>query len=62
MSRDNIKEQALRMVESLPENATWDQLMYHIYVRQAIESGLKDSEAGKTLDVKEVRSRFRLSK
>ena len=62
MSSDNIKEQALRMVESLPENATWDQLMYHIYVRQAIESGLKDSEAGKTLDVKEVRSRFGLSK
>ena len=62
MASDGIKEQALRMVESLPDNATWDQLMYHIYVRQAIESGLRDSEAGKTLDVKEVRSRFGLSK
>ena len=61
MASDNVKEQALRIVECLPDDATWDQLMYDIYVRQAIESGLRDSDAGKMLDVKEVRSRFGLS-
>ena len=30
--------------------------MYESYVRQAIEAGLADSEAGRTLDVKEVRT------
>ena len=30
--------------------------MYEIYVRQAIEAGLADSEAGRTLDVKEIRA------
>ena len=35
--------------------------MYEIYVRQAIEAGLADSDAGRTLDVKEVRVKFGLS-
>lgn len=34
--------------------------MYRIYVRETIEAGLKDSDEGRTLDVKEVRERFDL--
>lgn len=56
----SIKQEAQRLVEELEENATWDDLMYKIYVRQAIEAGLKDSEAGRTLDVSQVRARFGL--
>ena len=59
---NNIKEEAHRLVENLPENATWDDLMYQIYVRQAVEAGIEDSEAGRTVDVKEVRARFRMSR
>lgn len=62
MQTTNIKQEAHRLIEKLPENATWDDLMYEIYVRQAIEAGLADSEAGRTLDVKEVRAKFGLSK
>jgi hypothetical protein len=36
----DIKPVAHRLVHDLPENATWDDLMYRIYVRQAIEAGL----------------------
>jgi predicted transcriptional regulator len=36
--------------------------MYQIYVRQAIEAGLKDSDEGRTIEVKEVRKRFGLIK
>lgn len=56
----SIKQEAQRLVEELDENATWDDLMYKIYVRQAVEAGLKDSEAGRTLDVSQVRARFGL--
>jgi len=62
MQSETIKQQAYDLVESLPENATWDDLMNRIYVRQAIESGIKDSDAGRTVDVKQVRERFGLSK
>ena len=61
MPSSNIKQEAQRLVENLPVNATWDDLMYQIYVRQAIEAGLADSEAGRTLDVQEVRAKFGLS-
>ena len=46
----------------MPENSTWDDLMSEIYVRQAIESGLNDSEAGNVISVEEVRSKFGLQK
>ena len=49
------------MLEKLPDNATWDDLMYEIYVRQTIEAGLEDSKAGRTIDVREVRAKFGLT-
>ncbi len=60
MPTTNIKQEAQRLIEKLPADATWDDLMYEIYVRQAIEAGLADSETGRTLAVKEVRAKFGL--
>ncbi len=40
MGATNIKDEARRLVEKLPENSTWDDLMHEIYVRQAIEQHL----------------------
>jgi predicted transcriptional regulator len=60
MSASNIKEEARRLVEALPEDSTWEDLMYKIYVREAIESGLADSEAGRVTDVEKVREEFGL--
>ena len=60
MPKSNIKQEAHRLVDDLPEYASWEDLMYRIYVRQVIEAGTEDSEAGRTVDVKEVRARFGL--
>ncbi len=56
-----VKDEARRLVEELPDDASWDDLMYKIYVRQSIEAGLRDSEAGRTMDVKDVRAKFGLN-
>jgi hypothetical protein len=61
MSATNITEEAQRLLEKLPDNFTWDDLMHEIYVRQSIEAGLADSEAGKVVEVSEVRKQFELS-
>ena len=61
MSTENVKNEARRLLDSLPEDVTWDQLMHETYVRQSIEAGLADSKAGKALDVNEVRERFGLT-
>ena len=60
METVKVKDEARRIVEELPDDASWDDLMYRIYVRQAIDAGLRDSQAGRTLDVKEVRAKFGL--
>ncbi|MGD2010613.1 MAG: hypothetical protein PVI76_05930 [Desulfobacterales bacterium] len=60
MQTERIKAQAHRLVDNLPDSATWEDVMYRIYVRQAIEAGIKDSDEGRTVDVKEVRKRFGL--
>ena len=40
------KEQAHKLVDRMPENATWDDLIYEIYVREVIERGLADGNPG----------------
>jgi predicted transcriptional regulator len=61
MQEANVKDEARRLVNDLPESATWEDLMYRIYVRQAIESGLEDSQAGRLIEDDEVCRRFGLS-
>ena len=60
MEATNVKQEARHLIESLPDDSTWDDLMHEIYVRQTIEAGMADSLAGRTTDVKDVRARFGL--
>jgi predicted transcriptional regulator len=61
-TKANVKQEAKRLMDELPDDATWDDAMYKLYVRQSIEQGLADSRAGRTVDVKEVRRAFGLDK
>jgi hypothetical protein len=60
MSTENIKEEIKRLLDRLPEDVTWDDVMHEIYVRQSIEAGLADSRARKTVSVADVRELFGL--
>jgi hypothetical protein len=60
MSTTIIKEEAHKIIDRMPANATWDDLMHEIYVREAIELGLADSKAEHTKDVKEIRAKHGL--
>lgn len=55
-----IKAAAARMVRELPSSASWDDLMYQIYVRQKIESGLADLNAGRKHSHESLRKEFGL--
>ncbi|HLL71649.1 MAG TPA: hypothetical protein VK363_09470 [Pyrinomonadaceae bacterium] len=61
MESVNVKDEARRLIERLPDDVTWDDLMHEIYVRQAIEAGLEDSREGRITDSAEVRKRLGLS-
>ena len=43
------KEEVRRLLECLPDNASFEDIQYHIYVRQKIERGLEDIEPGRTI-------------
>jgi predicted transcriptional regulator len=53
------KEEARRLLDRIPDDATWDDIMYEFYVRQKIEDGLKDVEAGRVVPHEEVKARLR---
>jgi predicted transcriptional regulator len=55
-----IKQEAHRIVAQLPDDASWEDLIYRLYVRQSIEAGLRDAEAGRVESVAEVRKSFGL--
>ncbi|HEX8635486.1 MAG TPA: hypothetical protein VF703_15175 [Pyrinomonadaceae bacterium] len=50
MEAVSVKDEARRLIERLPDDVTWDDLMHEIYVRQAIEAGLEDSGEGRLTD------------
>lgn len=54
------KQDAHKLIDQLPSNATWDDLMHEIYVREAIERGIEDSKVGKTKDVADIRKKYDL--
>lgn len=58
--QDNLRQEAHELVDALPRNATWDDLMERIYVRQKIAAGLGDVEEGRVISVDELRRRFGL--
>jgi hypothetical protein len=62
MPATSIKDEAQRLVEQLPDDAGWDDLLYQIYVRQSIDAGLRDCAAGRLVPADEVRRRLGLSK
>jgi hypothetical protein len=60
MEAVNIKEEARRLIEKLPDDATWDDVMHEIYVRQAVEAGLADNEVVRISSNGGISSKFEL--
>ncbi len=54
----SVKQQATEIVRNLPDQATWDDIMYELYVRQKIEQGLRDGDDGRLVSQEEVERLF----
>jgi predicted transcriptional regulator len=52
------KEEVRRMLDQIPDDATFEDIQYHIYVREKIERGLKDIQEGNLLSQEEVEQRM----
>lgn len=49
-----IKQSAQEILDHLPVDASWEDLLYRLVVRREIERGLADSEAGRTTPIEVV--------
>ena len=52
------KEAARYLIDRLPDQATWEDIMYELYVKQKIEAGLKAVEEGRTIPHEEMKRRL----
>lgn len=53
-----VKDEIRKLAEQLPESATWDEVMYDIYVRQKIADGETAIAGGRIMAHSEVKKRF----
>ncbi|WP_350359392.1 hypothetical protein V8F66_14060 [Vreelandella sp. SM1641] len=60
MSATMSKDDAHKLIEQLPVNATWEDLMHEIYVRETIEKGMADSQVGNITSVADIRKKYGL--
>ena len=52
------KEQAIQLISRLPEEVTWEDIMYRLYVKRKIEEGIKAAEEGRTVSHDQVKELF----
>jgi hypothetical protein len=57
---DTVKEKAHQLLDKLPDNATWDDVVYELAVRRSLERGINDADAGRLTDISDVRREFGL--
>ena len=52
------KEEVRRMLDELSDDSSYEDIQYHIYVKQKIERGLQAAEGGELIDQEEVERRM----
>lgn len=50
----SVKERVLSALDSLPDDATFDEAIYHLYVHRKIEIGLAQAERGELIPDEEL--------
>lgn len=53
-STDEVRQ----LLDTLPEDASFEDIQYHIYVRQAIQRGIEAADRGELIEHEEVERRM----
>ncbi len=52
------KDQVRKMLDQLPDDVSFEDVRYHIFVRQKIERGLRDAAEGRVISQEELERRM----
>jgi predicted transcriptional regulator len=55
---NHVKDEAKRLIEKMPDTATWDDIMYELYVKQKIATGLQAADEGRVISHEEAKKRL----
>jgi predicted transcriptional regulator len=53
------KEELRKMLDTLPNDANWEDIQYSINVRERIERGRREADEGKIIDQDEIERRMK---
>ncbi len=59
MRSANIKDVVHELADKLPDDATWDDIVHSILIHQAVEEGLADIEAGRTISHRKLKKKWK---
>ena len=51
----NAKQHSIDMLKTLPDNSTFEDILYSIYIRYKIELGLEDARNGRVISHEDLR-------
>ena len=57
MPEPKVKERVIEAVRALPDDATVEDAMERLYFLAKVEEGLRQAEAGQTIDAQEAKRR-----
>ena len=55
---NTVKEAVIRLVQSLPDHCTIEDIHYHLYIRAKVDSGLRAIEEGEVVSEEEADRRI----
>lgn len=53
---NTIKEEAKKLIDKLPDQTTWDDIMAELYFKQQIEQGLEDVKKGRVFSHEQIKN------
>lgn len=54
----SAKDEIRRMLEELPDDASWEDVQHSIYVRERIERGRREAVEGRLVEQEEIERRM----
>jgi hypothetical protein len=57
-----FKQRAHELIDALPDDATWQDLVYALELRVDVETGLSDANAGRVVEVEQLRKEYGLTR
>ena len=53
-----IKEQAIELINNLPDDSTWEDILYEIYFKEKILQSIKQADEGQVYPLESIKEEF----